>query len=605
MNDPTPPPPAAGRPPQRRPERLADLPRPQARLCLDVEKFLARDCGLDAVTTRGATWLVACSGGPDSLVLLQILLLLAPRLGLRLEAAHLDHGLRPGSGAEAARVRAFCRDRNVPCHLRRTDVAAAARTRKLGLEDAGRAARYGFFADLLAERPGASVALGHQLNDLAEDQLMRLSRGTGWPALGGMAAVDAARHLVRPLLLTPRRDIEAFAAALGLPVVRDPTNDDPAFLRNRVRHGVLSQLCAENVRYLDAAARLWRQARLDEDFIEAALPALPDPAALPMAALAGLPAALRLRLYRRALAALGPGQALGDKLFALDAAVARRDTGRVFQFPGGKTARIDRLAVVFGRERPRAAKRETPLTGLGPEGNEADCEKSNMEAVPVNILTFGPNGSGKGTQGSLVKKKYNLAHIESGAIFREHIGGGTELGKKAKAFIDKGELVPDDITIPMILETLKAKGGNGWLLDGFPRNMVQAEKLWEALQKEGMKLDYVIEILLPREIAKNRIMGRRLCVNDPNHPNNIFIDAIKPNGDKCRVCGGDLKTRSDDQDEAAIGKRHDIYYDTTTGTMAAAYFYKDLAAKGQTKYIELNGEGSIDSIKETLLAQLA
>ncbi len=69
----------------------------------------------------------------------------------------------------------------------------------------------------------------------------------------------------------------------------------------------------------------------------------------------------------------------------------------------------------------------------------------------MNILTFGPNGSGKGTQGSLVKKKYNLAHIESGAIFREHIGGGTELGKKAKTYIDKGELVPDDITIPMIL----------------------------------------------------------------------------------------------------------------------------------------------------------
>ncbi|WP_254845470.1 adenylate kinase [Desulfovibrio sp. DV] len=222
----------------------------------------------------------------------------------------------------------------------------------------------------------------------------------------------------------------------------------------------------------------------------------------------------------------------------------------------------------------------------------------------MNILTFGPNGSGKGTQGSLVKKKYNLAHIESGAIFREHIGGGTELGMKAKAFIDKGELVPDDITIPMILETLKAKGGNGWLLDGFPRNMVQAEKLWEALQKEGMKLDYVIEILLPREVAKNRIMGRRLCANDPNHPNNIFIDAIKPNGDVCRVCGGALKSRSDDLDEGAIGKRHDIYYDTTTGTLAAAYFYKDLAAKGLTKYIELNGEGSIDSIKETLLAQL-
>ncbi len=222
----------------------------------------------------------------------------------------------------------------------------------------------------------------------------------------------------------------------------------------------------------------------------------------------------------------------------------------------------------------------------------------------MNILIFGPNGSGKGTQGDLVKQKYQLAHIESGAIFREHIGGGTELGKQAKAYIDRGDLVPDDITIPMVLETLQSKGKNGWLLDGFPRNMVQAEKLYDALKAADIKLDYVIEILLPRETAKNRIMGRRLCKNNNNHPNNIFIDAIKPAGDQCRVCGGDLSARSDDQDEAAINKRHDIYYDTKTGTLAAAYFYKNLAAKGVTKYIELDGLGSIDSIKDTLIKQL-
>lgn len=223
----------------------------------------------------------------------------------------------------------------------------------------------------------------------------------------------------------------------------------------------------------------------------------------------------------------------------------------------------------------------------------------------MNILIFGPNGSGKGTQGSLAKDKYNVAHIESGAIFREHIGQGTELGQKAKAYIDRGDLVPDEVTIPMVLETLKDKGRNGWLLDGFPRNIVQAEKLWEALNKEGFKLNVVIEIVLDREVAKNRIMGRRLCVKDPNHPNNIFIEAIKPDGDKCRVCGGELKSRADDQDEEAINKRHGIYYDTTSGTLAAAYFYKDLAAKGRCKYIELDGSGDIQSIKETLLAQLA
>jgi adenylate kinase len=222
----------------------------------------------------------------------------------------------------------------------------------------------------------------------------------------------------------------------------------------------------------------------------------------------------------------------------------------------------------------------------------------------LNILIFGPNGSGKGTQGSLAKKKYDLDHIESGAIFRKHIGGGTELGLKAKAFIDRGELVPDDITIPMVLDVLKNASPNGWLLDGFPRSIVQAQKLWEALQADGVKLDFVIEILLPREVAKNRIMGRRLCKNDNNHPNNIFIDAIKPDGDKCRVCGGELTARADDQDEDAIDKRHNIYYDATTGTLAASYYYKNLSKEFGFKYIELDGEGSIDDIRATLMAQL-
>ena len=222
----------------------------------------------------------------------------------------------------------------------------------------------------------------------------------------------------------------------------------------------------------------------------------------------------------------------------------------------------------------------------------------------MNILLFGPNGSGKGTQGSLLKEKYNLAHIESGVIFREHIGNGTELGKKAKEYIDRGDLVPDDITIPMVLETLREKGRNGWLLDGFPRNMIQAEKLWDALQKAGMKLDCVVELLLPRQVAKDRIMGRRLCATDNNHPNNIFISAIAPQGDICRVCGGALSARADDQNEEAINKRHDIYYDTKSGTLAAAYFYKDLAAKGATKYIELDGQGDITSVKEALIQKL-
>jgi len=224
----------------------------------------------------------------------------------------------------------------------------------------------------------------------------------------------------------------------------------------------------------------------------------------------------------------------------------------------------------------------------------------------MNILFFGPNGSGKGTQGTILKNKFKIPHIESGAIFRDNIQNGTELGAKAKAYIDRGDLVPDEITIPMILDRLKdGDCKDGWLLDGFPRNKNQAEKLNQALKTAGMALDVVVEIILDREIAKNRIMGRRLCVNDNNHPNNIYIDAIKPNDGKCRVCGGELKTRSDDQDEAAINKRHDIYYNAGNGTLAAAYYFKDIAdSDGSIKYIEIDGKPGVKEVTTELISKL-
>lgn len=222
----------------------------------------------------------------------------------------------------------------------------------------------------------------------------------------------------------------------------------------------------------------------------------------------------------------------------------------------------------------------------------------------MNILIFGPNGSGKGTQGALLMEKYGIAHIESGGVFRRHVSQGTELGIKAKEYMDRGDLVPDEITIPMILDILKQQGNEGWLLDGFPRNMEQARKLHDALEKAGMRLDYVVEIFLPRNTARDRILGRRVCKVNGNHPNNVHIPAITPDGDKCRVCGGELSARADDLNEEAIDKRHNIYYDEKNGTLAAAHYFRDLAEKGETGYIELNGEGSIDAIRNELMAKL-
>lgn len=223
----------------------------------------------------------------------------------------------------------------------------------------------------------------------------------------------------------------------------------------------------------------------------------------------------------------------------------------------------------------------------------------------MNILIFGPNGSGKGTQGAIVQKKFGVPHIETGVIFRENIKKGTELGKKAKGYIDRGELVPDEITVPMILNRLKEEDcKKGWLLDGFPRNLAQAEALWNALVKENIKLEYVIEIILDRQTSKNRIMGRRLCAQDNNHPNNIFIDAIKPaqkDGKMvCRVCGCEtLTTRADDQDGAAIDKRHNIYYDTKTGTMAGVNYFKE-----RVKVIDVDGLPGVKEVSEALLKKL-
>lgn len=225
----------------------------------------------------------------------------------------------------------------------------------------------------------------------------------------------------------------------------------------------------------------------------------------------------------------------------------------------------------------------------------------------MKVLFFGPNGSGKGTQGAIVKEKLKIPHIETGVIFRDNISRGTNLGKEAKGYIDRGELVPDSITIPMILDRIKQDDcKNGWLLDGFPRNLTQAEELDKALKKENIVLDIVIEMVLDRQLSKNRIMGRRLCVNDNNHPNNIYIDAIKPDGAVCRVCGGALMTRSDDQDEAAIDKRHNIYYDDKTGTMAAINYFKDIASKNKTpRIIELDGRPGVKEVSKDLLGKLA
>jgi tRNA(Ile)-lysidine synthase len=351
------------------PSSLQALRPAQAKFCLALHRFLTAELALDL---RSTPVLAAFSGGADSTALLLALRYLAPKGGFRLSAAHLDHALRPSSREEAEGCAAFCRHLGVDCRARRRDIAALSRERGLGIEECAREERYAFLAesarDLSNDKDRVWIATGHTLNDLAEDQLMRLVRGTGWPALGGMTALDPRRRLLRPLLLTSRAAIEDFVASFGLTWIEDASNADTAYLRNRVRHAFLPLLLRENPAYLENAAKLWRMARLDADLLDSLAPSAddhgpqradadapspnPPPSSdhspfLPTSELAALPAALRLRLYKRVLDALGPGQALFPSLLALDkawSAIAkgqhRRGTAR-FQFPGGKSALVD------------------------------------------------------------------------------------------------------------------------------------------------------------------------------------------------------------------------------------------------------------------------
>jgi len=223
----------------------------------------------------------------------------------------------------------------------------------------------------------------------------------------------------------------------------------------------------------------------------------------------------------------------------------------------------------------------------------------------VRILAFGPNGSGKGTQGTIIKERYGLDHIESGEIFRHHIRAGTELGIKAKVYIDEGSLVPDDLTIPMVVNALSKSNERGWILDGFPRSKSQAEALQKTLREMKIHVDYVFEIELDREEAKKRIMGRRICSINSNHPNHIAFETIHP-AEKdgvlvCRVCGGSLSMREDDQDEDAINQRHDIYYDEGEGTMAAVIHYRE---NSKARNIRIAGDRGISDIAENIFSEI-
>jgi tRNA(Ile)-lysidine synthase len=212
---------------------------------------------------------VGVSGGPDSMALVHALARLAPRLGVEVEAATVDHGLRPEARDETERVRAWIEALGLPWHGLRVDVAAA-RQGRASLQDAARRARLGALEELGAGR-GARIALGHQADDQAETVLFRVVRGTG---LRGLAGIPYRRDpFIRPLLDATRDDVRRYLARHRVPSIEDPSNADARFARARIRHQILPALAVENPRVREALVGLAAAARAAGVPERAALPA--------------------------------------------------------------------------------------------------------------------------------------------------------------------------------------------------------------------------------------------------------------------------------------------------------------------------------------------
>lgn len=328
------------------PSTIYELPSEQARLCLSIKKFIEEN--LNEPLTGSI--IVACSGGLDSMALAVIL----HCLGVNIYFAHMDHQLRKESTVDAMHVRQFAEQLGIPCIISTFDIAICAAERKAGIEETAREERYRFLEQVRKDYCASWIATGHHLDDLSEDVLLRLMRGAGWPALGGMKAIDRKRYLLRPLLHIRRTALKTLLQQLGIPWVEDTSNYDMTFKRNRVRHTLLPLVESENPNFTETIRMLWSVAREDECFwnemladIFSNIRPLENGLWLPRELLITLPKAARLRVYMEAIRRLNIGQSRSNTLFLLDRAIKEGKREKYFQFPGNILVKLEKSGILF------------------------------------------------------------------------------------------------------------------------------------------------------------------------------------------------------------------------------------------------------------------
>ncbi|MBQ8624828.1 MAG: adenylate kinase [Agathobacter sp.] len=212
----------------------------------------------------------------------------------------------------------------------------------------------------------------------------------------------------------------------------------------------------------------------------------------------------------------------------------------------------------------------------------------------MKIIMLGAPGAGKGTQAKQIATKYEIPHISTGDIFRANLKNGTELGKKAKVYMDQGLLVPDELTCDLVMDRIAQDDcSRGFVLDGFPRTIPQAEALTNALSKIGQSMDYAIDVDVPDENIVNRMSGRRACLNC-GATYHIVFNPTKAEG-VCDACGNKTVLREDDKPET-VQKRLTVYHDQTQPLID---YYK-----GQNILKSVDGTKPMDEVFSDIVAIL-